>query len=418
MLGGPTWTDGRSLLRQLGGNMRVLVGWENPTELETIESFLNIGENSAVGFGAAQDLEAALRAGRCDVILLSLSFPSPDESFGLFQRLRQTQPDVPIVGTYFPGEIARLAKFMLAGLHAHVMRDPAGEFIMLLTTVLEASHQAVQARRAQLLADKLREEVESVRQLQESVIPSNLPQLPGYRLIARYEPSQIQVLGDRPVVMAGGDYYDAFRLGDNSLVLMLGDAAGHGVKACMSIMTMHTLIGMIRSHSYGDTAEFVNEVNKRLCKSSIVAGDAGGFITLLYGSLNLESNELQWTSAGHPLPLLHDLETNEVKAMGTPDQAGLPLVVADDWSYPLCRTQLPPYCRVLMYTDGLEEAFPNDNERHRQFGLAGITRTLQDTRREPLEKVLEALFDASNKATNGSGRLDDTSVMLLERNAG
>ena len=101
--------------------------------------------------------------------------------------------------------------------------------------------------------------------------------------------------------------------------------------------------------------------------------------------------------------------------MGTPDQAGLPLVVAEDWTYPLCRSQLPPNCRVLMYTDGLEEAFPNDNERHRQFGIAGIVSTLQATRDQPLENVLEALFDASNKATNGAGRLDDTSVMLLER---
>jgi phosphoserine phosphatase RsbU/P len=395
--------------------MRVIVGWDNPTELETIESFLNIGDNTAAAFQTPAELEAAYRSSSWDVVLLSLSFPSADESYGLFQRLRQLHPDIPIVGAYFPGEIGRLAKFMLAGLQTHVLRDPAGEFIMLLTTVLEASYQAVQARRAQLLADKLREEVESVRQLQESIIPSSLPQLPGYRLIARYEPSQIQVLGDRPVVMAGGDYYDAFRLGDNSLVIMLGDAAGHGVKACMSIMTMHTLIGMIRSHTYGDTAEFVNEVNKRLCKSSIVAGDAGGFITLLYGSLNLDNNELQWTSAGHPLPLLHDLETNEVRPMGTPDQAGLPLVVSDDWVYPLCRSQIPPHCRVLMYTDGLEEAFPNDNERHRQFGVTGIINTLQATRNQPLEKVLDALFDDSNKATNGAGRMDDTSVMLLER---
>jgi serine phosphatase RsbU (regulator of sigma subunit) len=397
--------------------MRVLVGWDNPAELETIESFLNIGDNSATGFQTPDELEAAMRSTKYDVVLLSLCFPTTEESYALFQRLRQAQPDVPIVGTYYPGEIGRLAKFMLAGLHAHVMRDPAGEFIMLLTTVLEASYQAVQARRAQLLADKLREEVESVRQLQESVIPSSLPQLPGYRLLARYEPSQIQVLGDRPVVMAGGDYYDAFRLGDTSLVLMLGDAAGHGVKACMSIMTMHTLIGMIRSHTYGDTAEFVNEVNKRLCKSSIVAGDAGGFITLLYSSLNVETNELQWTSAGHPLPLLQDLETNEIRAMGTPDQAGLPLVVSEDWTYPLCRSQLPRRCRVLMYTDGLEEAFPNDNEKHRQFGIAGITNTLQATRDQPLENVLEALFEDSNKATHGAGRMDDTSVMLLERNA-
>jgi hypothetical protein len=53
---------------------------------------------------------------------------------------------------------------------------------------------------------------------------------------------------------------------------------------------MHTLIGMIRSQTYWDTAEFVNDVNRRLCKSSIVAGDQGGFITLLYCSLDLEKH--------------------------------------------------------------------------------------------------------------------------------
>jgi sigma-B regulation protein RsbU (phosphoserine phosphatase) len=383
--------------------------------LETIESFLNIGDNSTGSYCDGAAMEAAFKRQPWDAILLSLNFPSPEEAYSLFQRLRHANPDTPIVGAYSPGEIGRLAKFMLAGLHTHVLRDGTGEYIMLLTTVLEAAHQAVQARRAQLLADKLREEVESVRQLQESVIPQSLPQLPGYRLLGRYEPSQIQVIGDRPVVMAGGDYYDAFRLGENSLVLMLGDAAGHGVKACMSIMTMHTLIGMIRSQTYYDTAEFVNDVNNRLCKSSIVAGEAGGFITLLYGSLNLENHELQWTSAGHPLPLMHNLETNEVVQMGSADQAGLPLVVAEGWVYTSVRTIIPPNCRVLLYTDGLEEAFPNDDERHQQFGLAGIVRTMQANRSQPLDKVLQALFDDSHAATRGAGRLDDTSVVLLER---
>lgn len=397
--------------------MRILVAWDRADELETIESFLNIGENSTASFLDETALEAANRGEAFDVALLALNFAPPDGCFPLFQRLRQAQPDIPIVGAYFPGEIGHLAKFMLAGLQTQVLRDPAGEFILLLTTVVEAAHQAVKARRAQLLADKLREEVESVRQLQESVIPSHLPQLTGYKLVARYEPSQIQVLGGRPVVMAGGDYYDAFRLGEKSLVMILGDAAGHGMKACMSIMTMHTLMGMIRSQSYGDTAEFVGDVNRRLGKSSIVAGDAGGFITLLYCSLDLERNELQWTSAGHPIPLLHDLETNEVWPVGTSDQAGLPLVVTDEWTYPSWRTPLPPRCRLLLYSDGLEEAFPNDNERHRQFGITGIVNTLQATRRQPLEEVLEALFAGSHAATNGAGRMDDTSIMLLERGA-
>ena len=231
-------------------------------------------------------------------------------------------------------------------------------------------------------------------------------------MLARYEPSQIQVIGDRPVVMAGGDYYDAFRLGE-TVVLMLGDAAGHGVKACMSIMTMHTLIGMIRSQTYGDTAEFVHDVNNRLCKSSIVAGDAGGFITLLYGSLDLENARIA-VDLGRPPAAIDPRSGNQRSAaMGTAEQAGLPLAVAEDWTYPSVRSFVPPRSRVLMYTDGLEEAFPNDNERHRQFGVTGIIRTLQDRRDKPLDDVLQALFDESNKATHGAGRLDDTSIMLV-----
>jgi sigma-B regulation protein RsbU (phosphoserine phosphatase) len=184
----------------------------------------------------------------------------------------------------------------------------------------------------------------------------------------------------------------------------------------MSIMTMHTLIGMIRDQSYPDTAEFVTEVNRRLCRSTVVSGDSGGFITLLYGSLNTDLHKLQWTSAGHPIPLIQDLATNEVRPLGLAEQCGLPLVVAEDWEYPSVEVEIPLGSRVLLYSDGLEEAFPNDNERHRQFGLAGITRTLKETAHLPLEHVLDELFAASNRATNGCGRMDDTSVMLLERN--
>src|SRR5688572_30338700 len=175
--------------------MRILVAWDRADELETIDSFLNIGPNSTASFLDAAALEDAHRGCAFDVVLLALNFAPPEKCFALYQRLREAQPDVPIVGAYFPGEITHLAKYMLAGLHSQVLRDPAGEFILLLTTVVEAAYQAVKARRAQFLADKLREEVESVRQLQETVIPCHLPQIGGYRLVARYEPSQIQVLG-------------------------------------------------------------------------------------------------------------------------------------------------------------------------------------------------------------------------------
>ena len=116
------------------------------------------------------------------------------------------------------------------------------------------------------------------------------------------------------------------------------------------------------------------------------------------------------------MPLLQDLATNEVKSLGSEEQGGLPLAIDADWVYEECEVYIPENSRLLIYTDGLDEAFPAEgDQRHDQFGLKGICQTLQDCRHLPLDKTLERLFADSNAATNGSGRHDDTSVVLLER---
>jgi len=251
--------------------------------------------------------------------------------------------------------------------------------------------------------------------LQEAVLPHDLPMPQGYKIVARYEPSQIRVFGEQPVVMAGGDYYDVFNLEGNQIVIVLGDAAGHGLKACMSIMTMHTLISMIRDRRFADTAEFVTEVNRRLCHSTVISADQGGFITLLYCTLDPVTHRFEWTSAGHPMPLLQDLATNEIHKLGSKEEGGLPLIIDEDWEYEKCQIEVPRNCRILLYTDGLDEAFPQDGKEEDQFGEVGIIKTLKDSINLPLAETLERLFHDSNEATQGTGRHDDTSVVLLER---
>ena len=92
----------------------------------------------------------------------------------------------------------------------------------------------------------------------------------------------------------------------------------------MSIMTMHTLMRMIRDRKYPNAVDFVTEVNQRLSDNDIVR-DQGGFITLLYCMLDTRTNRLQWSSAGHPMPMLQNLDTNEVTVLGDEDSSGLPL---------------------------------------------------------------------------------------------
>jgi serine phosphatase RsbU (regulator of sigma subunit) len=281
--------------------------------------------------------------------------------------------------------------------------------------MMQAAQAAVIAQRTRLLAERLTEEVDSVRRLQESVIPKDLPAPVGYHVVGRYEPSQIRVSGANPVIMAGGDYYDVFNLDNTKLILLVGDASGHGVKACMSIMTMHTFIRMIRDQRYPNTADFVCEVNRRLCSSDIVQ-DEGGFITLLYCTLDLTNHRLNWTAAGAPMPILQDLATNECRLLGGEEEGGLPLAIDEDWLYEQTSHEIPENSRLLIFTDGLDEAFPSDGDQtHDQFGIAGIIGSLKASRDLPLDQALQKLFDDSNAATRGSGRHDDTSVVLLER---
>ncbi len=395
--------------------MRMLVAWDDPAEAELIDTFLNVEPNECHVFTDPEELETALSTTKFDVVMLALSFPSEEAVFPLFERIRRAMPDAPVVGAWSPGEISQVAKFIKNGLHSFISRDENGDFIFLLTSIMEAAFMSVQAQRAQIVMEKLRDEVESVRQLQEAVLPRDLPMPPGYKIVARYESSQIRVLGDRPVVMAGGDYYDVFSFDDGQVVLVLGDAAGHGVKACMSIMTMHTLISMIRDRRFPNTAEFVTEVNRRLCNSDIIGADQGGFITLLYCQLDSETNILQWTSAGHPMPIMQDLKTNEIYKLGSKEEGGLPLVIDEDWEYEGCEAEIREDTRILLYTDGLDEAFPEHGKEEEQFGEEGIIKTLKECVNLPLQETLERLFENSLEATGGIGRHDDTSVVLLER---
>ena len=394
--------------------MRILVAWDVPEQADLISLYLGVEQNEVAVATEAEEILAEAGRRPWDVVLLSTTLPDGDGAFRVFEELRRRHSDVPVVGACHTTDVFRIAKFVTHGMRSYVLRDADGDFVFLLETNLEGVVHAVRAEREQAVAAKLREEIDSVRRLQETIIPRSLECPPGYRVAARYETSQLRVMGGRPVSMAGGDYYDVFRTDEDHNVLLVGDASGHGMKACMSILTMHTLVRMIRNNRYDRTADFVAEVNDHLCEQSVVSQE-GGFITLLYGILHAGRGEFQWSSAGHPPPLLHDLDAGTVEPIGSEDAGGLPLGIAGGAEYDTYAVSLPRRSRLLLYTDGLAEAFPGDVESHAEFGTAGIVRTLKQSSGLPPEGAMQALFDASNAFTRGSGRHDDTSVVLLER---
>jgi sigma-B regulation protein RsbU (phosphoserine phosphatase) len=106
-----------------------------------------------------------------------------------------------------------------------------------------------------------------------------------------------------------------------------------------------------------------------------------------------------------------------VRPVGSAADGGLPLGVCGDVEYGSATVELPPGARVLIFSDGLTDALAPAGGSGAMFGLAGVTAALRACRDRPLGEALDCLFDTSRAFTQGVGRHDDTSVVLIEREA-
>jgi anti-sigma regulatory factor (Ser/Thr protein kinase) len=187
------------------------------------------------------------------------------------------------------------------------------------------------------------EEVEHVAEvaetLQRSLLPEQLPTLPGVTVAARY-------LAGSAEAQVGGDWYDAIELRDGHAGLAIGDVVGHGLDAAAR---MARLQNALRAYALeGLRPSLVLERMNGFARE--IAG--GPMATLLYGDLDPDEGRLTMSSAGHPPPLVMPPGAASAYAEGRP---GSPLGVIPFPTFEESVVPLGEGTTVLMYTDGLVE---------------------------------------------------------------
>jgi sigma-B regulation protein RsbU (phosphoserine phosphatase) len=187
---------------------------------------------------------------------------------------------------------------------------------------------------------RLDNELQVVGEIQRSLLPAELPTIPGVDLSAYYQSS----------ARAGGDYYDVFELPGGRWGFFIADVSGHGTPAAVLMAIIRTLAHTL-SDSHERPVEFLNRLNTRLVHSY----NAGGaFITAFYGVLDEKTRELTYAVAGHNPPrLVRDSRVSEIG-----ENSELPLGILDGQTYRSARMQLLPGDLLFLYTDGITEAMP------------------------------------------------------------
>jgi phosphoserine phosphatase len=257
--------------------------------------------------------------------------------------------------------------------------------------------QRVRMTEALIEGEKMRQELEMARVVQMSSLPSAMPQVPGYDVFGTSVPADL----------TGGDTFDLSLL-EKGLLVVLGDATGHGIAPALSVTQMQAMLRIaFRLGADLDTA--FTQVNNQLAET--MPGDR--FITAFIGLLDASAHRLRFHSGGQGPILLYRAATQtfaRFKPTSFP-LAAMPLASLR----PAIEVDMAQGDILALLSDGLYE-YPNlSNE---EFGEARVEEILRAHGGKPMAELSGRLLGAVRAFARGAPQGDDMTVVLVKREAG
>lgn len=255
-----------------------------------------------------------------------------------------------------------------------------------------ATHNLVLRRELAAAYNTLDRELQTVGDIQRSLLPASLPIIPTLELAAYYRTSQ----------RAGGDYYDIFPLSNGRWGLFIADVSGHGTPAAVMMAVTHAI-----AHSHPTAPDPPEAVLARL-NDTLHAGYTRGngtFVTAFYGVYDATRRTLRYASAGHNPPRVR--RAGEIGPPLALDAAqSLPLGVLPGVGFPSASVDFSPGDAVLLYTDGITEAM---NRRREQFGTERIDAAMRGP--TTADEIVRAVTAAVARHAGPGDPADDQTLL-------
>lgn len=231
------------------------------------------------------------------------------------------------------------------------------------------------------------------QQVQQGFLPEKPPNLDCYSIHHFYQPAD----------KVGGDYFDYIALPDGRVAVVLGDVVGHGMAAALQTAQLSAALKFSLA-TRSNPAEAIRELNQTLSEDSL----EDRFITLVMLVLHPDSSKMSIVNAGHMPPLLCRGGDKPVE-LGA-DTRSVPLLVWDSYEYETVDASLEEGDRVLIYTDGLNEAM---NAAGELYGTDRLLELLQGQTAE--SELTEVLVNDVKTFADGFPPKDDMCLVCCSR---
>jgi sigma-B regulation protein RsbU (phosphoserine phosphatase) len=240
---------------------------------------------------------------------------------------------------------------------------------------------------------RLEDELLIAREIQKGLLPTRLPEIPGFEIAATNVSSK----------QVGGDYYDAISLGNSRYVLAIGDVSGKGTPASL---LMANLQASIRALVPFDLS--MSELTKRVNDLMYENTSSDRFVTFFWGLLDAAKRSLTYVNAGHNYPYLVRVDGR----MERLDKGGMILgIMRTLIPYEEETVYLKPGDFLVTFTDGVSEAMNRNAEEYGERRLEDVLKKLQG---RSAQEVLDLIRQDVKRHTGDSPQSDDITLLLLK----
>jgi phosphoserine phosphatase RsbU/P len=350
---------------------------------------------------AANGIEAlaAIGAKAYDLVLLDIMMPELD-GFGVLEKLRSDGRInvLPVIVISAMGEIEAVVRCIELGA-ADFIAKPFNPTLLRARVLSTLEKKAL----SDLTRDELRRkqlELNEARTLQLALAPPPFSGMLGGRAFS------IDVLLE-PAKEVGGDLVDHFCIGDEMVVLALGDVSDKGAGAALMMARTHAMLRALTARP--DAAALFREPARALgiLNAALSSGnDSCMFVTFLLAALDVATGKLAYVRAGH-IPPFHRNGTGKVARLGR--MGGPPLGLIENTVYQTDTVTLSAGDRLLIVTDGFTEAHDPGNAVYGEAKVEAFLTDLEASEGQPLKRLAGQV----RAFEGGRPAFDDMAAILL-----
>ena len=241
---------------------------------------------------------------------------------------------------------------------------------------------------------RMEDELNIAREIQQGLLPEKLPTIPGFDIAALTIPSK----------EVGGDYYDIITRQNGEYILAIGDVSGKGTPAALLMANVQAALRALAPHCTS-ISETTGQINDLTCANT---RSGSKFITFFWGILDAQKHQFRFSNAGHNPPyLLRKDGTIEVL-----EEGGLILGVFKTMTpYAEASITLLPGDVLVMYTDGVSEAMDQNNDQFTEEQLEVI---LKESTHLSAKEIIQRVQQSLESHTEGTPQSDDITMLVLK----